>query len=53
MLVLGLGKSGMLCAAAARDALGADLTVAPVDAGHMVYLERPAEVAALLREFLG
>ncbi|GAA1082253.1 alpha/beta fold hydrolase [Pseudonocardia alni] len=39
--------------AACRDALGADLTVAPVDAGHMVYLERPAEVAALLREFLG
>ena len=39
--------------AACRAALGADLTVAPVDAGHMVYLERPAEVAALLREFLG
>ncbi|ALE77964.1 alpha/beta hydrolase [Pseudonocardia sp. AL041005-10] len=39
--------------AACRAALGADLTVVPVDAGHMLYLERPAEVAALLREFLG
>ncbi|WP_224390383.1 alpha/beta hydrolase [Pseudonocardia sp. ICBG1293] len=36
-----------------RATLGADLTVAPVDAGHMVYLERPDEVAALLGDFLG
>ncbi|GAA4559758.1 alpha/beta hydrolase [Pseudonocardia xishanensis] len=33
--------------------LGDDLTVRPVDTGHMVYLERPEESAALIREFLG
>lgn len=38
--------------AACRDALGPDLTVAEVDAGHMLYLERTAEVADLLRAFL-
>lgn len=38
--------------AACRSALGSDLTVAPVDTGHMVYLERPGEVAALLAEHL-
>lgn len=38
--------------AALRDRLGADLTVREVDSGHAVYLERPAEVGALLREFL-
>ncbi|HVL84103.1 MAG TPA: alpha/beta hydrolase [Pseudonocardia sp.] len=38
---------------ACRAALGEHLTVAEVDAGHMVYLERPAEVAALIRGFCG
>ena len=38
---------------ACRAALGDALTVAEVDAGHMVFLERPAEVAAHIREFLG
>lgn len=37
---------------ACRAALGDDLVVAPVDAGHMVFLERTAEVAALVGEFL-
>lgn len=36
-----------------RAALGDALTVAEVDSGHMVYLECPDEVAALLRTFLG
>lgn len=35
-----------------RAALGDALTVAELDTGHMVYLERPDEVAELLREFL-
>ncbi|ALE73028.1 alpha/beta hydrolase [Pseudonocardia sp. EC080610-09] len=38
---------------ACRAELGDDLTVAPMDTGHMVYLERPAEVVELLRGFLG
>jgi len=38
--------------AALRDRLGADLTVREIDCGHAVYIERPAEVGALLREFL-
>ena len=38
--------------AALRDRLGTDLTVHEVDSGHVLYLERPAEVGALLREFL-
>lgn len=37
---------------ACRAALGDDLVVAPVDAGHMVFLERTAEVADLIRAFL-
>ncbi|GAA3221868.1 alpha/beta hydrolase [Pseudonocardia petroleophila] len=37
---------------ACRAALGDDLTVAPVDAGHMVFLERTAEVAEHIRAFL-
>jgi len=36
-----------------RAAVGDTLTVAEVDSGHMVYLERTAESAALLEEFLG
>ncbi|MEQ3550166.1 alpha/beta fold hydrolase [Pseudonocardia nematodicida] len=39
--------------AACRAELGEELTVSPMDTGHMVYLERPDEVAALLKEFLG
>lgn len=35
-----------------RDALGDALTVVEIDAGHMLQFERPAEVAALVREFL-
>ena len=38
--------------AALRDRLGADLTVTEVDSGHVLYLEQPAEVGALLREWL-
>ncbi|GAA3439416.1 alpha/beta fold hydrolase [Kutzneria kofuensis] len=38
--------------AALQDRLGDDLTVREVDSGHVLYLERPAEVGALLREFL-
>jgi len=37
---------------ACQAALGDALTVAEVDAGHMVYLECPDEVSALLRRFL-
>ncbi|MGE3285476.1 MAG: alpha/beta fold hydrolase [Pseudonocardia sp.] len=37
---------------ACRAALGDALTVAELDTGHMVYLERTDEVAALLRTFL-
>lgn len=37
---------------ACRAALGDALTVAEVDAGHMVFLECPDEVAGLLRTFL-
>lgn len=37
---------------ACRAELGDDLVVVPVDAGHMVFLERPAEVAAAVRGFL-
>lgn len=37
---------------ACRAALGDALTVQELDAGHMVYLERTADVAALLRGFL-
>ncbi|MCX6462418.1 MAG: alpha/beta hydrolase [Pseudonocardiales bacterium] len=35
-----------------RAALGDDLVVTPVDSGHMVFLERTAEVAAAIRGFL-
>ncbi len=35
-----------------RDALGDALTVAEVDAGHMVFLERTTEVAEAIRTFL-
>ena len=35
-----------------RAALGDDLVVAPVDSGHMVFLERTAEVATAIRGFL-
>jgi lipase len=38
---------------ACRAELGDALTVTEIDAGHMVYLERPAEVAAEIRRFLG
>ncbi len=38
--------------AACRTELGDDLVVAPVDAGHMVFLERTADVAAAVRAFL-
>jgi lipase len=38
--------------AAMRDRLGDRLTVAEVDSGHMVYLERPEEVGGLLTRFL-
>ncbi|HZN72917.1 MAG TPA: alpha/beta hydrolase [Micromonosporaceae bacterium] len=38
--------------AACRAARGADVTVTDVDCGHLVYLERPAETAALTRKFL-
>ncbi|GAA1316610.1 alpha/beta fold hydrolase [Pseudonocardia xinjiangensis] len=37
---------------ACRAELGDALTVTEVDAGHMVYLERTAEVAQAMREFL-
>jgi lipase len=37
---------------ACRAELGDALTVAELDAGHMVYLERTDDVAALLRAFL-
>lgn len=37
---------------ACRAELGDDLTVTPMDTGHMVYLERPAEVARVLDGFL-
>jgi lipase len=37
---------------ACRAELGDALTVAEIDAGHMLYLERTAEVAGLLRPFL-
>lgn len=37
---------------ACRATLGDQLTVIPVDAGHMVYLERTAEVAAAVAAFL-
>lgn len=36
-----------------RDAVGDALTVVEVDSGHMVYLERTAEVAEPVRAFLG
>ncbi|MCP2259621.1 lipase [Streptoalloteichus tenebrarius] len=36
-----------------RDALGDALAVEPLDCGHMIYLERPAEVAKLVRDFVG
>lgn len=36
-----------------RQVLGDALTVAEIDAGHMLYLERPDDVVALLRPFLG
>jgi lipase len=35
-----------------REELGTLLTVQEVDAGHMVYLERTADVAGAIREFL-
>lgn len=37
---------------ACRAELGDDLVVVPVDAGHMVFLERTADVAAAVRAFL-
>ncbi|WP_083960092.1 alpha/beta fold hydrolase [Streptoalloteichus hindustanus] len=36
-----------------RAALGSELVVRPLDSGHMVHLERPAEVGALVRDFVG
>ncbi len=36
-----------------RDELGGHLVVHEMDTRHMVYLERPAETAAAIREFLG
>ncbi len=39
-------------AAACRAAIGDALTVVEVDAGHMVYLERTADVAAAVGPFL-
>jgi lipase len=39
--------------AALRERLGDDLTVREVDCGHVVYIEQPAEVGSLLREFFG
>jgi lipase len=38
--------------AALRDRLGDDLTVHEVDSTHALYLMRPVEVGALVREFL-
>jgi lipase len=38
--------------AACRAELGDALTVTEVDAGHMLFLEKPAEVAQLVRAFL-
>jgi lipase len=38
--------------AACRAELGDDLTVAEIDAGHMLFLERTAEVAELMAPFL-
>lgn len=38
--------------AALRSELGNSLTVAEIDSGHMLLLERPAEVAAQIRPFL-
>ncbi len=38
--------------AACRAELGDDLVVAPVDSGHMVFLERTADVADAVRAFL-
>jgi lipase len=35
-----------------QDELGDALTFVEMDAGHMIYLERPAEIAELLRAFL-
>ncbi|GAA2858095.1 hypothetical protein GCM10010472_14370 [Pseudonocardia halophobica] len=37
---------------ACRTELGEQLTVIPLDTGHMLYLERSAEVAGHLRRFL-
>lgn len=37
---------------ACRAELGEQLTVTGIDAGHMIYLERTAEVAALMHRFL-
>lgn len=55
-LLLPAGKADYVDPAwidACRAELGDALTVTEVDAGHMVYLERTAEVAALIRRFLG
>ncbi len=38
--------------AACRVILGDELTVTELDTGHMIYLERPVEVATLVSEFL-
>ncbi|GAA1843166.1 alpha/beta hydrolase [Pseudonocardia ailaonensis] len=35
-----------------RAVLGDELTVVPIDAGHMLYLEQPAEAAAIVERFL-
>lgn len=49
------GRSGFVSAQyvrACRAALGERLTVAELDAGHMLYLERPEETGVLVRRFL-
>ncbi|GAA2574747.1 alpha/beta fold hydrolase [Actinomadura fulvescens] len=38
---------------ACREALGGALTVTEIDAGHMLYLDRPEETAGLIRAHLG
>ncbi|MGW0996395.1 alpha/beta fold hydrolase [Streptomyces sp. NPDC002523] len=49
------GRSGFVSAEyvrACRATLGERLTVAELDAGHMLYLERPEETGELIRRFL-
>ncbi|WP_232660389.1 alpha/beta fold hydrolase [Pseudonocardia sp. TRM90224] len=54
-LLLPAGKAELVqpeWVAACRAELGDDLTVVDIDAGHNLFLERPAEVAAPTRAFL-